>query len=224
MGAARALSVPGIVLFASFIGFGAFARASELDGWQTMFVTLTVFALPGQVVLVDQISTGGGLVAAALAVTLTAVRLLPMTVAIMPMLRTSKTPVWRQMMLSHFVAVTVWIESMRRLPDLDRELRIPFFLGVSLTLWPICFSATMIGYFVAGGVSVQIAAALLLLTPLYFMLSIMAAARARIDWLAIIAGLCLGPVFYTYTPGLDLLWTGLVGGTLAYVLSRGRRA
>ena len=34
------------------------------------------------------------------------------------------------------------------------------------------------------------------------------------------AGLLLGPLFYMLLPGLDLLWTGLVGGTLAYLGTR----
>lgn len=223
MGASRALTIPGIVLFGSFFGFGAFARASGLDAGQSLFITIAVFALPGQVVLVDQIASNASLIATAIAVSLTAIRLLPMTVAILPVLRRPDTPIWRQLVLSHFVAVTVWIESMRRAPDLDRDLRIPYFLGIAMTLWPICMIATMAGYVVAGEVSVPVAAALLMLTPLYFLLSMMTAARERIDWLAIVAGLCLGPVFFTYAPGLDLLWTGLVGGTFAYLLGRAKR-
>lgn len=224
MGAARAIGVPGIVLFASFFGFGAFARASGLDVFQTTFITIAVFALPGQVVLVDQIVTGAGLVAAAVAVTLTAVRLLPMTVAILPILRAPGTPVWRLFPLSHFVAVTVWIESMRRLPDFERRLRVPYYLGIAAALWPICIVATVLGYRIAGEVPVPVAAALLLLTPFYFLLSMLASARERIDWVAVAAGLCFGPVFFLYAPGFDLLWTGLAGGTAAFVVTRGWRA
>jgi len=223
LGASRALTIPGMVLFGSFFGFGAFTRAAGLDAGQSLFVTITVFALPGQVVLVDQIAGNAGLLAAAVAVTLTAIRLMPMTVAIMPVLRGPRTPLWWQVALSHFVAVTVWIEAMRRLPDFDRELRIPYYLGIAMTLWPICMSATLAGYYIAGGVPVPVSAALLMLTPLYFLLSMMTAARERVDWLAIVAGFCLGPVFYTYAPGLDLLWTGLAGGTLAYLLGRLKR-
>jgi predicted branched-subunit amino acid permease len=223
MGASRAIGVPGLVLFASFFGFGAFTHAAGLDVFQSTFITVVVFALPGQVVLVDQISSGAGLAAAIVAVTLTAVRLLPMTVAILPVLRRPDQPVWKQMAMSHFVAVTVWIESMRRLPELDGAARVPYYLGIAAALWPICIVATVLGYTIAGEVPVPVAAALLLLTPLYFLLSMLAAARLTADWLAVAAGLCLGPVFYRYAPGLDLLWTGLVGGTAAFVVTRGWR-
>ena len=67
------------VVFATFVGFGALARDVGLDLLQVVFVSATVFALPGQVVLVDQIGQGAALAATAFAVTLTAVRLLPLT-------------------------------------------------------------------------------------------------------------------------------------------------
>jgi predicted branched-subunit amino acid permease len=220
MGAARALSIPGIVLFTSFVGFGAFTRATGLEAVQALFMSVCVFALPGQVVLVDQISADSGLWAAAIAVTLTAVRLLPMTVSILPVLRRPDMPIWSQMLISHFVAVTVWIETMRRLHEFDRDRRVFYFIGVVSTLWPISLSGTVTGYLIAGVVAMPVAAALLLLTPFYFLLSLMSAARARSDWVAIAAGVCLGPVFYRYAPGLDLLWTGLAGGTFAYLAGR----
>lgn len=224
LGARRAAGVPGMVLFASFIGFGAFARAAGLDLWQTVYMTVTVFALPGQVVLVDQIEGGATLLAATVAVTITAVRLLPMTVAILPVLRGRDTPVWQQALMSHFVAATVWIESMRRIPEFDRSERVPYFLGLAGVLWPLCTVATALGHVVAGEVPTDISAALLLLTPFYFLLSLITAIRERMDAAAVIGGLALGPVFFLYAPGLDLLWTGLVGGTIAWAVGRAGRS
>lgn len=220
LGARRAAGVPGMVLFASFVGFGAFARAAGLDLWQTVFMTITVFALPGQVVLVDQIDAGATLLAATIAVTITAVRLLPMTVAILPVLRGEHTPVWQQTLMSHFVAATVWIESMRRIPDIDRADRVPYYLGLAGVLWPLTTCATAVGHVIAGEVPTNISAALLLLTPFYFLFSLIAAIRERMDLAAVIGGLALGPLFYLYVPGLDLLWTGLVAGTAAWLIGR----
>lgn len=222
LGARRAAGVPGIVLFASFVGFGAFARAAGLDFWQTVFMTFSVFALPGQVVLVDQIDSGATLLAATIAVTITAVRLMPMTVAILPVLRGAQTPLWQQTLMSHFVAATVWIESMRRIPELDRADRVPYYLGLALVLWPLTMSASGVGHLIAGEVPPNIAAALLLLTPFYFLFSLIAAIRERMDLAAVIGGLALGPVFYLHAPGFDLLWTGLVAGTVAWAVGRRR--
>lgn len=222
LGVRTALNVPGVVLFASFFGFGAFARASGFSLVETVF-TAGIFAVPGQVVLADSLASGAGLFAAALAVTLTAVRLLPMTVALMPELRTGPMPVWRQVVVAHFVAVTVWVETMRRLPELPREARLPFYTAMTLTLLPLVLIAAALGHAAAGAVPTAIAAGLLFLTPLYFLLSMLAAARERADLTAVALGLVLGPAIYIYAPGLDLLLTGLIGGTLAYGLGRWRR-
>jgi predicted branched-subunit amino acid permease len=222
-GVRAAMAVPGAVLTASFFGFGAFAHASGFDLTQLAFAA-GIFALPGQVVLADEMAAGAGLAAIFLAVTLTAVRLLPMTVAIMPLLREDRTPLWQQLLVSHFVAVSVWVEAMRRMPELERPERIPFCFGMATVLLPSVVTAALAGHIAAGAVPPVLSAGLMFLTPIYFLLSTLAAARERIDLLAIGAGLVLGPVFFLYAPGFDLLLTGLIGGTLAFGVDRWRKS
>ena len=81
-------------------------------------------------------------------------------------------------------------------------------------------SGTMAGHVLAGSVPATVSATLLFLTPVYFLLSLLATARVRMDLLAIGAGCALAPMFYLLMPGFDLLATGLVGGTLAFLLRR----
>lgn len=221
LGVRCALSVPGVVLFASFFGFGAFAQSSGFGLGHALFASAT-FALPGQVVLADAVVNGAGLAAAFLAVTLTAVRLMPLTVSLMPLLRGERTPLWKQILLSHFVAVTVWVETMRRIPKLEREERIPFYCGLALTLLPAILTATALGHVVAGTVPPSLSAGLLFLTPIYFLCSMLSAAQDRLDMLAIVIGIFMGPFLYRYVGGFDLLLTGLIGGSLAYGISRWR--
>ena len=219
-GIANAFKLPGIVLMISMFGFGAFAQASGLGMAPAMLTTASIWALPTQVVLADSWANGAGLLAAALAVTLTSIRLMPMTVALMPTLRGPTTPIWLLMVASHFIAVTVWVESMRRLPDMERDLRMPFYFGMGLTLLAMNTMFTGVGYHAASTVPPLIAGAMLFLTPIYFLLSMILAARERTDLLAIAIGVVLGPLFYMVAPGLELILTGLVGGTLAYVVMR----
>lgn len=216
------MSIPALVLIGSFFGFGAFARASGFDLPQALFAA-GIFALPGQVVLADEVGTGAGLATAFLAVTLTAVRLLPLTVALLPVLRHEGTPLWQQVVVAHFVAVSVWVESMRTAPTLPREARMAFLAGIAVVLLPTVLLATAAGHVAAGVVPGPLAAGLMFLTPIYFLLSMLSAARERLDVLAIVLGLVLGPVFFVAAPGLDLLLTGLIGGSLAYVIARRRR-
>ena len=48
--------------------------------------------------------------------------------------------------------------------------------------------------------------------------------RDLIDRLALALGLVIGPVIASMKIGLDLLWTALIAGTLAYVIHRLREA
>ena len=86
-------------------------------------------------------------------------------------------------------------------------------------------AGTLAGYALAGSVPAPVSATLLFVTPIYFLLSLLATSRSRMDLLAIGIGCGLAPLLYVAVPGFDLLATGLVGGTLAFLLSgrRGRR-
>ena len=183
-------------------------------------MTATIWALPSMVVLIGAMTGGSSLAAAALAVGLSAVRLLPMTVAWVPVVRDRDTPRWQLFVLSHFVAVTAWVFAMAKLPDLPRSARIPFFAGFAATLSLANVAVTIAAYLMVERLPIPVAAALFLLTPIYFILSLWGASRQATDKAAMIAGLALGPVFFVLTPGLDLLWSGLVGGTLAYAAGR----
>jgi predicted branched-subunit amino acid permease len=213
-------SIPAVVLTLTFIGFGALARDSGLDMLQAVFTTVSVWALPGQVVMLDQIRQGMGIAGVFFAVTLTAVRLMPLTISLLPHLRNNNTPKWLQLIMAHYIAVTVWVESMRRLPKLPKEQRIPYYLGFASTLFLINALATALGFYLAASLPVSIAAALIFMTPVYFFLAMIDAAKERIDYFALSLGMVMGPLFYVMFPGLDLMLTGLLAGTVAYLASR----
>ncbi len=216
-------STPVLVVVITFLGFGALAHDVGFDIYQAAFVTAVVFALPGQVVLADEIAHGAGLLAAAFAVTLTAVRLLPLVFSLMPVMRDGKSPRWPEFVLSHFTAITLWIEAMRRLPPLPRNLRMPYFAGFSAGLSAGTMSATILGYHLAAQLPPQIAAGFVFLTPIYFFLSLIATAVGGADRMALAVGTVLGPALFLLAPGYDLFLTGLIGGSAAYFMVRRRK-
>ncbi len=222
-GLSLVVSVPSALLFAAGLGFGALARDGGFSIAHTAFITAGMFALPNQVVLVDQLARNETLLAAAFAVALAALRLLPMTVTIVPLLKGDRSRPVLEAVAVHFIAVTPWVESQRRLPLVAPELRLATHLGLGLAFATAMMSGTMAGHALAGSVPATVSATLLFLTPIYFLLSLLATARVRMDLLAIGIGCALAPVFYILTPGFDLLATGLIGGTLAFLL-RGRGA
>ena len=220
-----AFSVPAALLFAAGVGFGALARDGGFDMAQTAFIAASMLALPNQVVLVDQLARNETLLAAAFAVALAALRLLPMTIALVPLLKGPRPRPLLEALAVHFVAVTPWVEANRRLPALPAEKRLASHLGFGLAFMVASLAGTLAGYVLAGGVPAPVSATLLFVTPIYFLLSLLATSQSRMDLLAIGIGCGLAPLFYVAVPGFDLLATGLVGGTLAFLLSgrRGRR-
>ncbi len=221
-GIIEAPSVSIVVVIITFVGFGALAREMGCDLAQALFVSATVFALPGQVVLADQVGQGLPLAAVFLGVTLTAIRLLPLTASLLPHLRSRNTPHWLEYPLAHFIAVTVWVESMRRMAPIPRELRVPYYAGFAGTLFIANLIATAVGFALASTVSVTVAAALIFLTPIYFFLALIAVSRDFSDGLALGIGFVLGPILFVIAPGFDLALTGLIGGSVAYAALRWR--
>ena len=219
-GARETPVVPAFVLFGTFVGFGALTSESGLSWLDTIFMSIFVFALPAQVVLVDQMARGASILTATLAVTATAVRLLPMTVALLPMIRDRRVPKWMEVAVAYFVAVTMWVEAMRRAPGVPRHLRAAYVLG--LTAWLVAFTTVggLIGFFLAARVPPVIAAALLFMTPIYFVLSMLGSTRSTAGAMPVLLGLALGPLFHVLVPELDLVLTGLIGGSISFLLAR----
>ncbi len=219
-----AISVPGFVMAASFIGFGALVRGLEIGLLPGLLSTFFVWALPGQVVLVNMYAEGAAMLAVAAAVTLTAVRLLPMVILVISKVRVEGAPRLPLYLLSHFIAVTIWRIAEDGLEDLDRPKRMPWLLGVGVTLMVGMLIMTCVGYYLAQSLPPLLAACLIFLTPSFFFISLFASARLTMDYLAIAAGALIGPAVYYAFPDYDLLVGGLAGGTLAYLAGKvGRR-
>lgn len=219
-GAANIVSIPAAILMAAFVGFAGLARDSGVGLAEAVFLAGGIWALPSAVVLVGAIQTNASLAATFIAVSLSAFRLLPMVVAIVPVLRAERTPKITLYFLAHFVAVTAWVFGMTRLPELPREVRAVYFGGFAVTLTICAMVVTALAHVAAGTLPVVLAAALTLLTPLYFIVSLWGASRIPTDRLALVLGMAVWPVFHWLEPQFELIWTRLTAGTLAYLAGR----
>ena len=85
------LSVFAYVLFGTYIGIGALAYDFGFSLPWVLLSTLLVWAGPAQVILISALGGGAALIEVAIAVGLSGVRLLPMVVALLPVLRTPQT-------------------------------------------------------------------------------------------------------------------------------------
>jgi predicted branched-subunit amino acid permease len=214
-------SLPAFILMMAFVGFGGLAQASGLTLAQTIFLVGFVWALPSAIVVVGAVQSGMSLVATMFAVALSAARLMPMTMSLIPVVRDDGTSRRVLYFLSHFVAITAWVFGMTTLPSLPRAGRAPFFAGFAVTLTCAGMAVGGASWIASAELPPLAAAALVLLTPLYFALSLWrAAVKAPTDRLALVFGAVVAPVMQTIAPSVDLLLTGLVGGGLALLGGR----
>ena len=220
-GMAQFFSLPALILMAAFVGFGGLAQASGVTLPQSVAMTGFIWALPSMVVLVGAIKAGTSIVATAIAVALSAVRLMPMTMALVPIVRDERTPKWVLYFIAHFVAVTAWVFGMTRLPSLPRAGRAAYFAGFATTLTAVNMGVTAVSWWASAALPPVAASALVLLTPLYFIVSLWRAAeRAPTDRLALVIGMAVMPGAHAISAEFALLITGFVGGTTACFLGR----
>src|SRR6202795_3251665 len=165
-----ASTVLTLVLFATYLGIGALAHDTHFSlGW-VLASTALVWAGPAQIILISTLGSGATVVQAAIAVTVSAVRLFPMVVSVLPMMRTPQTKRRHLVLATHFVAVTWWFECFRLLPQVPRQCRIAFVHGLGVGLLSVCLTATALGYGLAANLPQLFGAAILLMTPLAFLL------------------------------------------------------
>ena len=205
-----------LVLFATYLGIGALAHDTHFSlGW-ALASTAFVWAGPAQIILISTLGSGATIVQAAIAVTVSAIRLFPMVVSVLPMMRTPQTKRRQLILVAHFTAVTLWVECYRFLPQVPRDRRIAFIhgLGVGLALGlpgrdhdrlrPRGQSVATVRRrdpaADAAGVPVLDRAQL----------------RELADVVALVLGLVLFPLAAMLNSGLDILISGVSAGTIAY--------
>ncbi|WP_184431583.1 AzlC family ABC transporter permease [Roseospira goensis] len=219
-GARAAVGAPAVVLAASYLGFGALVRSADWSLPLGLMSTALGFALPGQIVVVEMAAAGASLALIAAAVALTNFRLMPMTLVLMGRLRAPDTPRWWLYALAHVIAVTSWLVALQRAPRLPLAERLPFVAGFSVVIWAVTLTATAVGFWLHEQVPPLVSLALVFLTPLYFLLMMVADLRQRARVYAMVAGTLAGPPLHLLTPEWGLVLTGVLAGTLAFGLDR----
>ncbi len=219
-GVREALGVPVAVLGAGYLGFGALVGSYGGSIWVVFVTTVTIWAMPGQLILMDMWQIGAPAIAVVLAVTLTNARFLPMTLTLMPVLRDQSHPQWRYYVAAHFVAMTSWAVCMRRCPQLPAPGRLFYLSGFSLSCIAVSAVAGVLGYLVAGSIPEGIRLGLVFLTTVYFFVILIGEVQTRLAAIALVAGAVAGPLLYLVTPQWSVLAAGFAGGTVAFLINK----
>ncbi len=222
-GALDATGIPALVLAAGYLGFGALAAGNDLSFAGTVLSSLLLWALPGQLILVEMHTLGAPFFAVLLSVIVSAVRFLPMTVVLMPLLREGGERPRRFYLAAHLISMTGWAWAMARFPAIPPSRRLDYFFGFALTLMASATLSTAVG-FLAGDLLPPLAkTALVFMSPMYFVLILTGTTRESLGRAAIVAGAIVGPIAHLVVPQWSVLVAGAVGGTLAYAGHRAWR-
>lgn len=218
-GVREALSGPAFYVAFALMSVGSLARAAGFPVGAAVASTVLLWAGPAQMLFFGAAIAKTAPLAVAFSVSLSSVRLMPMALSVLPMMREKKTPLWLLYAAAHLIAVTVWAESLRRLPDVPRPQRMRFFFGLGLTCIGLTSLSTAVGFWLAGALPTPLAAGLIMLSPIYFLMTTMRAARSGADWVSIVFGAALAPLAIHYVGGgFDLPVLALVGGGGAWLV------
>ena len=224
-GAREALGVPAAVLGAGFIGYGSLAADAGYPVALTLLATFAIWALPGQLVLMEMQGAGAALAATVLAVSLSAARFFPMSLTLMPLLRRggSAGRLWQFLLAAQLVSMTTWAVAIRRFEDDDLaepELRWQYFIGFSAVCIGSAAICAVIGQLLIGALPPLARFGLALLTPLYFFVTLVGEARSLSSVVALASGAVVALALHAVAPGWSLLGAGFIGGTAAFLLQR----
>src|ERR1700744_1822963 len=137
-------------MFVTYIGIGALAHDTHFSLAWALLSTLLVWAGPAQIILISTLASGASIIQSAVAVTVSAIRLFPMVISVLPMMRSPETKKRQLILVAHLPAVTLWVECYRFLPHVPRERRIAFIHGLGSGLVLIGLVATTVGYLLAA--------------------------------------------------------------------------
>jgi predicted branched-subunit amino acid permease len=211
------------VLLGNYLGIGALAHDFGFSVVWMILCTVLIWAAPAQIILISTLGTAA-LLEVAIAVTLSSVRFLPMVAALLPTLRAEGTRQRDLLLPMHLTAISVWVEGIRLVGQRPRGERVAYYNGLGLGLMLAATVASAAGFLLAASLPPLLAAALLFFTPMAVLMVSARNSRTLLDGLAFGLGLAVWPAIASLKLGLELMWTGLIAGTIAYVVHRIRES
>ena len=218
-------SVFTLVLVGTYVGIGALAHDYGFSLAWVLVSTTLMWAGPSQVILISALGTGATLFETGMAVTLSAVRFLPMVVALLAARARAGDAASRSACCRRISPPPAcgWNASgcCRRCRGSGASRS-----ATALASASCCrgMSAASSASILAASLPALLTAALLFLTPMSFLVSTARNSATLVNRLALGLGLVICPLLTYFAVGLDLMWTGIIAGTAAYGIHRLRGA
>ena len=218
-GIGDAVNIPGFALGSTMMGFSVIAKEAGLNFWMVLATTASVWGLPGQVAFAGLYATGASLLLIFVAVALANMRMMLMVIsgADILRLRDLNLPLWRRVLVMHFLAITSWTQISYMQERYSSDQLLTYYTGFSLTIFAFGMTGTTIGFFFDDLIPPEILRIVIFVTPIYILLLIINA-RQTVNRIALVIGASLCPLFYLWIGNWSVLVSGLVGGTLAILI------
>ncbi len=210
-----ALSLPAFILFFTMMGFGSLMQKADFSALMAAVATLTIWGLPGQLAMVELTVTGQGLVAIVVACSLANARFMPMVVSFVPAMAHGGASLWRQLLDAQMLSINSWAVCMREFPQVEPTWRGLYYRTFAGFILSAAVIGTLFGYYGAVILPAVIVLGLIFTSPLFFAL-VLATTPGRAERLSMLAGCAIVPLAGLWFPSVDLLITGVVGGSLGF--------
>lgn len=214
---------PGWGVFAAMAGFGSIAGDAGETLWRSLILMGGLWSMPGQVAFVELHAEGVLGWTLIIAVTVANLRMLPLTLASIPLLRDKQGITTRHFWLAQINSVTAFvqlIDAAARITD-RRELG-RYFEGFCLGTLILGALGTAIGHTLASQLPAQGVRALIFVTPLYLLL-LTGRTRDSMMLAAAVLGCIFVPLAHLWSAEWGVIVGGLFAGTLAFAAIEWRR-
>ncbi|MCH8104194.1 MAG: AzlC family ABC transporter permease [Proteobacteria bacterium] len=213
------LSLPAFILLTTMMGFGSLARSSGFEPEMAALATAFIWGLPGQLAMVELTATGQSLFTIIFACSLANARFFPMVVSFIPAMTRGKTGFLELVFYAQLLSINSWAMCLRQFPEIDPDYRKLYYVVFAHTILGAAIAGTLLGYHASAVMPDTLVLGMIFLSPLFFALVLSAVPQASAR-ASLILGCLVVPPAHLYFPSIDLLITGMVGGSLGFFLGR----
>ncbi len=209
------LSLPAFILLFTMMGFGSLAQNAGYGAFMSALATVLIWGLPGQLAMVELTATGQGMIAIVFACSLANARFMPMVVSFLPAMARRRAGLPRLLLDAQMLSINSWAMCLREFPNIDPAWRHLYYMTFAGSIMCAAVAGTLLGFYGAVLLPAVLVLGLIFTSPLFFAL-VLSAVPGRAERLSLVIGCATVPVAHNLLPSVDLLLTGLVGGSAGF--------
>ncbi len=217
LGLCHLFSIANFASGLSFFGLSIFAQNLGVHLHEIILMTIIVWALPAQMLGLTLYAKDVPTFLLILATSMTSIRMLFMTIDILPRLRLRCAHRITDYVIGYFMSITTWLEYQRLEPTIrKRSQRSGFFLGLGIgqMFYMVCVCA--IAYTFSHHIPQTMLITLTFVPATFFYVALFSRAQIHADYWAIGLPSVLLPLLHFVYPQLDILLSAIISGSLVW--------